>query len=121
MVKEAEQNSAEDRNRRELIEARNLADQVAYQTEKSLGSLNGPAPANLRQEIETKISQLREAMESEDVGRIRQLTQELQQASMEIGENMYQTENSANEADAPPNADGDSEDEDIVEGEFEAA
>ncbi len=121
MVKEAEQNSAEDRNRRELIEARNLADQVAYQTEKSLGSLNGQAPANMRQEIETKISQLREAMESEDVGRIRQLTQELQQASMEIGENMYQTENSTNEADAPSNADGDSEDEDIVEGEFEAA
>jgi molecular chaperone DnaK len=121
MVKEAEHHSAEDQRRRELIEARNLADQVIYQTEKSLGSLDGQAPANLRQEIETKMNQLREAMTNEDVGRIRQLTQELQQASMEIGESMYQADNSANGAEAPFDSGDDSEDEDIVEGEFEAA
>jgi len=121
MVKEAEQHASEDQNRRELIEARNLADQVVYQTEKSLGSLNGQAPANLRQEIETKINQLKEAIESEDTDLIRRLTQELQQASMEIGENMYQANNSSNGADASSDASANGEDEEIVEGEFETA
>ncbi len=121
MVKEAEQHASEDQNRRELIEARNLADQVVYQTEKSLGSLNGQAPANLRQEIETKIEQLKEAINGEDITLIRRLTEELQQASMEIGEKMYQANDGSNGADTAPNSSGDGEDEDIVEGEFEAA
>ncbi len=125
MVKEAERHAAEDQRHRSLIDARNVADQVIYQTEKSLGSLNGQVPAHLRQEIETKIAELKEAVKGEDIGRIQHLTQAVQQASMAIGEATYQ----ANAGATGPSGNGasdfggtnpSSEDEDIVEGEFEA-
>ncbi len=119
MVDEAEQNAAEDKRRRELIEARNMADQTIYQTEKSLSSMNGQAPAAMKQEVENKIAELREALNGEDVARIQQLTQEVQQASMAIGQAAYGQGNET----AAPNGNGitSETDEDIVEGEFETA
>jgi molecular chaperone DnaK len=118
MVNEAEQHAADDKRRRELIEARNTADQTIYQTQKSLENLNGQAPSGLKQEVESKIAELQEAVKGEDANRIRQLTQEVQQASMAIGQASYQDSGET----AAPNANGQSStDEDIVEGEFEAA
>jgi molecular chaperone DnaK len=118
MVQEAEKHAAEDEHRRRLIEARNQADHVIYETEKSLGSYNGQVPASQRQELEAKIAELKEAMNGEDAGRIQQLTQEVQQASMAIGQAVHQAGNGAS---ASGEAGGESDDEDIVEGEFEAA
>ncbi|MDX1613333.1 MAG: molecular chaperone DnaK [Candidatus Promineifilaceae bacterium] len=125
MVKEAEQHATADQQRRELIEARNTADHVIYQTEKNLENLNGQAPAELRQELEQKLEQLKEAAQGDDVNSIRQLTQEVQQASMAIGQQAYQT--GQPEAGQPggngqtgPSESG-PEDEDVIEGEFEAA
>lgn len=118
MVQEAEKHATEDERRRRLIEARNQADHVIYETEKSLGSYNGQVPASQRQEIETKIAELKEAMNGEDAARIQQLTQEVQQANMAIGQAVHQAGNGAS---ASGEAGGDSDDEDIVEGEFEAA
>ncbi|MGD2050241.1 MAG: molecular chaperone DnaK [Chloroflexota bacterium] len=118
MVQEAEKHAAEDEHRRRLIEARNQADHVIYETEKSLGSYNGQVPASQRQELEAKIADLKEAMNGEDAGRIQQLTQEVQQASMAIGQAVHQAGNGAS---ASGEAGGESDDEDIVEGEFEAA
>ncbi len=123
MVKEAEKHAAEDQRRRELIEARNAADHVIYQVEKNLNGLNGQAPDHLRQPLESKITELKEAANSEDVGRIRQLTQEVQQASMAIGEAAYQgdTAQSGNGTAPDDVSDETKDDEDIVEGEFETA
>lgn len=118
MVQEAEKHAAEDERHRRLIEARNQADHVIYETEKSLGSYNGQVPASQRQEIEAKIAELKEAMNGEDASRIQQLTQEVQQANMAIGQAVHQAGNGAS---ASGEASGDSDDEDIVEGEFEAA
>ena len=114
MVREAEQNAAADQQRRELIEARNTADQVIYQTEKSLGSMNGAAPSDLREQVESKISALREAVNSEDTARIQQLMAEVQQAAMALGQAAYE---SGGDGQTPASGD----DEDIVEGEFETA
>lgn len=115
MVTEAESNAADDQRRRELVEARNTADQVIYQTEKSLSSLNGQAPAGTRQTLEQKINDLKEAIQGDDTDRIKQLTDEIQQTAMSLGEAMYQN-GTANGT--TPNSEGD---EDILEGEFEAA
>jgi molecular chaperone DnaK len=119
MVKDAEQNAAEDKSRRELIEARNAADQTIYQTEKSLSNLNGQAPEAMKQEVESKIAQLQEAVQAEDTARIRQLTEEVQQAGMAIGQAAYQpgAETAAPDSNGTGQTD---EGEDIVEGEFEA-
>jgi molecular chaperone DnaK len=123
MVREAEKHAAEDQQRRDLIEARNAADQVAYQAEKSLGSLNGQTPASLKQDLEAKISELKEAAQGENVERIRQLTQEVQQASMSIGQAAYQGETPGEAPNNGANSTNGSvrDDEDIVEGEFEEA
>lgn len=123
MVREAEKHAAEDQERRDLIEARNVADQVAYQAEKSLGSLNGQTPTNLKQDLETKISELKKAAQAEEVDRIRQLSQEVQQASMSIGQAAYQEDTPGEGSSNGANSTGGSvsDDEDIVEGEFEEA
>jgi molecular chaperone DnaK len=113
MVREAEQNASADQQRRELIESRNTADQMIYQTEKSLSNLNGQAPAETRQQLERQIAELREAMNGEDSERIRQLTAAVQQTAMAISQAAYQN------GEATGNGSG--SDEDIVEGEYEAA
>ncbi len=115
MVNEAEQNAAADQQRRELIEARNMADQVIYQTEKSLNSMNGSAPTDLREQVEAKIVELKEAIQAEDAGRIQQLTADVQQAAMATGQAAYEGAGSNGAAHTA------GADEDIVEGEFEAA
>ena len=114
MVREAEQNAAADQQQRELIEARNMADQVIYQTEKSLNSMNGSAPTGLREQVEAKIVELKEAVQGEDAAHIQQLTTDVQQAAMAIGQAAYEGPDSDGAAHDTSN------DEDIVEGEFEA-
>ncbi len=115
MVREAEQNAANDAKRRELIEARNTADQVIYQTEKSLEGLNGQAPAEVKSQVESKIAELKEAVKGDDAARIQALTGEAQQLAMNIGQAMYQSGGGPNASVAP------NPDEDVVEGEFETA
>jgi molecular chaperone DnaK len=117
MVREAEINAAEDRRHRELIEAKNGADQLIYQTEKSLENLNGQAPTGLRQQIEGEIESLREAIEGDDAARIRDLSASLQQISMQLGQEAYGAASSANGSAESRGPEG----EDVVEGEFEAA
>jgi molecular chaperone DnaK len=123
MVKQAEQHAAEDRRRKELIEARNTADHTLYQVEKTLSGLNGQAPDHLRQPLEVKIAELKEAIAGEDSSRIRQLTEEVQQASMAIGEAAYQGDAAQSGNGTAPDdvSEPTKDDEDIVEGEFESA
>ncbi len=117
LVRDAEANSAQDQQRRALIEARNMADQVVYQTEKSLSSLNGSTPEGMRLQLENQIADLKQAMAGEDVTRITELTAAVQQAAMSLGEAAYQTGSDAAEDTMTETADSD---EDIIEGEFEA-
>ncbi len=116
LVREAETNAADDQRRRELIESRNAADQVIYQTEKSLAELNGSA-AGGRGEVDAQIAQLREALNTEDTARIRQLTEAVQRAAMTLGEAAYRQQ-SAEQTGATEQT---GRDEDVVEGEYEAA
>ena len=122
LVRDAEQHSAEDQKRRALIEARNMADQVIYQTEKSLGSLNGSTPEGLRLQLENQIAELKQAMTGEDAARISQLTADIQQASMALGEAAYAngSDNGATTSYADATTETTGSDEDIIEGEFEA-
>ncbi|MCA9994378.1 MAG: molecular chaperone DnaK [Anaerolineales bacterium] len=114
MVQEAERNAANDQKRRELIEARNAADQVIYQTEKSLSSLNGQAPTAVREQLENQIKELKDMLQGEDTKRITELTNQVQQTAMALGEAAYQNGSSGG-------ASSHSTDEDVIEGEFESA
>src|SRR5467141_871775 len=86
MVREAEQHAAEDRRRRELIEARNQADSAIYAAEKDLKEHGNRLNDADRRAIEEAIAALRTAMTSDDAGRIRQGIEALSRAAMRIGE-----------------------------------
>ncbi len=88
-VQEARRYEAEDRRRRELVEARNTADQLIYQTEKVLRDLGDKVPSGDRSRIEGIIGDLKRAKDGDDTARIRQLIEQLQQASYAIGQQMY--------------------------------
>jgi molecular chaperone DnaK len=89
MVRDAKQNEVEDRRRKELVEARNNADAMIYQIDKSLRDLGDKVPATDRATIERTIDDLKRAKESDDTAHIQQLTEQLQQASYAIGQQVY--------------------------------
>jgi molecular chaperone DnaK len=119
MVEEAKRHESEDRQRRELSEARNNADQLIYTVEKTMRELGERLQANDRQQVEELVTQLREAMEGDDVTRIRNLSEQLQQATYAFTQQLYQSQQGeqAGEAQTGPSTNGD--DEDVVEGEFQ--
>lgn len=79
MIEESKRHEAEDRRRREIVEARNMADNVIYQVEKALKENGERVPSDLRYEAESKINDLRQIMNGEDDRRMRSLSEELQQ------------------------------------------
>ena len=89
MVKDAEANSAADKQRRELVEARNQADALIHQTEKSLGEFGDKVGAGEKSAIEQAMTDLKSAKDTENLEDIRAKTQALVQASMKLGEAMY--------------------------------
>jgi molecular chaperone DnaK len=120
MVDEAKKHESEDRTRKELAEVRNTADSMAYQVEKALNELGDKVPADDRKKIEENVEQLREAMNSEDINQIKRLTEEVQQASHALSQQLYSQQADAQEPD-PETESEDGGEEDVVEGEFREA
>ncbi len=89
MVKQAEQFAEKDKQRKELAEAKNQADSLAYSTEKSLKELGDKLNAEDRQKIESKLSALKEALKSDEAGRIKTATDELVESSHKLAEEVY--------------------------------
>jgi len=90
MVAEAQRYAEEDRKAREAAEVRNRADSLVYQTEKLLRDLGEKVPSGEKARIESAISEVRSAINANDLDRIRRATDELQQASYKLSEIMYQ-------------------------------
>jgi molecular chaperone DnaK len=118
-VQEAKRYEAEDRRRKELVEARNTADQVIYQAEKMLRDLGDKVPAQDRTTIGQTVEELKRAKEGDDITHIRQLSEKLQQASYALSQQMYAQSQpgTAPGPEQPPPEQGPSG-EDFVEGEF---
>ncbi len=122
MIREAKEHEAEDRRRKELVDARNTADTLAYQAEKALRELGDKVPEADRKRIEEKIAEVREAMQGEDIERIKRLTEELQQASYALSQQLYAQQQQASATDGGTAAPETGEEEgDVVEGEFREA
>jgi molecular chaperone DnaK len=122
LVREAKQHEAEDRKRKELVEARNTADQLIYQMEKMLRDLGDKVSASDRERIEPIIEDLKQAKNGDDAGRIKHLIEQLQQASYAIGQQMYaqqQQDGAQAQQAAGGQAQQKKDDEDVVEGEFQ--
>jgi len=89
MVRESETHAEDDRKRRDLIEARNMADSLAYNAEKTLRELGDQVDAEIKTEVEAKVTEVRDALNTEDVDRIKKSTDELSTAMQQIGQAMY--------------------------------
>jgi len=89
MVQESRAHEAEDKNRRDLIEARNNADNLAYQLEKTLRDLGDKVPSAERGPIESKINDLKQAVQSDDVSRIKKATDDAQNAFHALSQQLY--------------------------------
>ncbi len=115
MVDDAERNANEDAKRREAIEVRNQADQMVYQTEKSLKEAEN-VPDDVKSNVQNRVDALKEAMNNDDIEQMKTLMGEVQAASMAMGQSMYQD---GAAPDGAAGGDARSADDDIVEGEFE--
>jgi molecular chaperone DnaK len=104
MVEESKAHEAEDQQRKEFADARNAGDSLAYQTEKTLNELGDKVPEGDRESIEGKVSELREALEGDDIERIKQLTEEVQQASHALSQQLYAQEGEGDESQPQPEA-----------------
>jgi len=89
MVREAEAHAAEDQAVRDKAEARNTADQVIYQTERTLKDLEGKVPADEKNQIESAIAALKAALDSDNLDKIKSATDELREASYKLSEILY--------------------------------
>jgi molecular chaperone DnaK len=122
MRKEAEMHAAEDAKRREEVETRNAADTLAYTAERTLREFKDKIPANLNQEVESKIVAVRSALQGTDINSIRRAMQELSDVMQKIGATVYGQQAPPGGGQAPPGGSpppgGKQGGEGTVEGEF---
>ena len=120
MRKDAEVHAEEDRKRKELIEARNNADNTVYAAEKALRDFGEKVPAETKSEVEAKVADVKKAAEGEDVAAIKSATEALGQVIQKIGAAVYQEPNvpgnDATGSDTNPNPEPEAG-PDVVEGE----
>jgi molecular chaperone DnaK len=119
MVRDAESHAAEDKKKRELIEARNQADSLAYSTEKSLKEFGDKVDAAEKKKIEDALAEVKKVMEGSDLDAIKKSTEELSQASHKLAEAMYAKTGQAGAETGEPAKEGEAKGEKVVEAEFE--
>ena len=120
MKKDAEAHAEEDLKRKELIEARNHADNTVYAAEKALREFGEKVPAEIKTEIETNVAAVKKAAEDEDVAAIKSSTDALGQVIQKIGASVYGQNQAAGGGEAGSTSDAGSssnENPDVVDGE----
>jgi molecular chaperone DnaK len=118
MVTEAQSHASEDQTRRDLIEARNQADSLAYQVEKTVNDNRAKVAVGELSKIEALIAGARKASEGEDVEAIRKATAELQQASHALAEELYKTQGSQGSQGAQGSGESNVKDAEVVDAEY---
>ncbi len=114
MKKEAEMHAAEDKKKQEAIEAKNLADNLIYTTEKTLRDAGDKVSAEVKKEVEDKVEALKKAKDTDNVEEIKQKTQELSQTIQKIGAEMYKSQGGGQSG----NQEGNKKEEGPQEGEY---
>jgi molecular chaperone DnaK len=118
MVKEAESHADEDKKRRELVEMRNQGEALVHSTEKMLKDFGDKVPAADKGAVESAMEELKSALGGEDKDAIKQKVDALAQASMKLGEALYQANQGAPQGEPGGSAEGGGG-EDVVDVDFE--
>ena len=120
MVKDAEAHATEDKGRREEVEVRNQADGLAYQVERQLKDLGDKVPAHEKSRCEQIINDIRQAIkDNADVGKLKSLTSDLQQAAHALSTAAYQQAAQAGQTPGAQAAAAGNKSEDVIDAEFE--
>lgn len=114
MVKDAEEHAAEDKKRREGIEAKNQAEALIHSTEKSLAEYGDKVSSEEKEQIETAISDLKTALDGTDTGEVTSKMQKLAEASMKLGQAMYEASQATSAG-----SETDTKTDDVVDADFE--
>jgi molecular chaperone DnaK len=117
MVKDAASHAADDKKRKELVEAKNHADALIHTTEKALAEHGDKVGSSDKSAIEAAVTELKSALEGDDASAIQAKTQALMQVSMKLGEAMYKAQSAGGEG-AEAASSGSAE-EGVVDAEFE--
>ncbi|TME04577.1 MAG: molecular chaperone DnaK [Chloroflexi bacterium] len=122
MVQDAEAHAAEDKRRKEEVEERNLADSAAYRSEKSIADLGDKITPEQKSDLESKIADVRAALSTDDVTRIKASREALEQAFYKVTESVYRSGAAEATDGANPNFGGGTDQEaphdDTIEGEY---
>ncbi len=128
MRREAEAHADEDKKRKDLIEARNIADNAIYTAEKALRDFGEKVPAETKSKVESEVANVKKALESDDVAKIKNATEQLFQVVQQIGASVYQQQGPAagpsTGGEEPGSGGGEKKpggDDDVVDGEFRNA
>jgi molecular chaperone DnaK len=116
MVQESKQNEAADKKRREVIQVKNDADNLTYQIEKALRDLGDKVPSAEKASIETKVGELKQAVQGDDIEHIKKLTEELQNTFHALSQQMYAQEQGQGGQPQPEGGPA-AQDDNVVDGE----
>jgi molecular chaperone DnaK len=119
MVKEAEDNAETDKVKREAIDARNQAESMVHGAEKSLTDLGDKADPDIKSEVEQCVSEVKTALEGEDVSLIKEKTASLSAVMMKIGEAAYKANSEENTGSEQNSETSNENKEDVVDADFE--
>jgi len=127
MVGDAEAHAAEDKKRKDTVEARNQLDSLVYSTEKSLKEYGGDLEAGVKENIEAELKKAREVLEGQDADAMRKAAEQLSQASHKLAEAMYakasqqqatQQKEAANDGEKSAGSEGGKKKDDVVDADF---
>ena len=127
MVGDAEAHAAEDKKRKDTVEARNQLDSLVYSTEKSLKEYGGDLEAGVKENIEAEVKKAREVLEGQDADAMRKAAEQLSQASHKLAEAMYakasqqqatQQKEAANDGEKSAGSEGGKKKDDVVDADF---
>ncbi len=137
MVNEAKEHADDDKKRRELIDARNTADNLIYSTEKLMKDLGDKTPSDMKSQIDNQVKALRDVLDKDNVADIKSETEKLQKLQNDLSQKLYAQAGAGQAGQAGPGAgsqgatgggqqgggqqqSGEKEDEDVIDAEFEA-
>ena len=119
MVKEAESHAEDDKKRREMVEVKNQAEALVHSTERMLKDYGDKVPAGDKALVESAVTDLKSVLEGDDKDAIKQKVDALAQASMKLGEAMYQASQGQAAGGAGPSAEAGGSDDKVVDVDFE--
>ena len=119
MIKEAESNAEEDKQKRELVEAKNQGEALIHSSEKAIKDADDKLTEDEKLAVETAIKSLKDIIDGDDLASIQEKSAALSQEAMKIGEKLYQQEQNNNQQGEETNTSEDTSEDDVVDADYE--